>query len=466
MIDGNSNNNSSSYHRGDPLDIPLIDQHLLVHLLCPRITSAIRYAFPQLYLEWTTGVAAADGDTNNRDGSSSGPLIRKRWIEMLLHISLLVGSCHFSSKRNNSKETSVYLATPAMRNLGMILRPTSAAPVAAAKNEHPLSSKIKVYSKIVALVLATVVVPALYEELKLHRQKQLEKQETRLRLAQLSREFRSTHGNDVQQEQQQQLQQQRESIQQQQQGDMLQQRAQKRKTLIQKFIVDSILGMSDILIPPLQLVNYLSYLWGLSYTPNIGSSLIGWEYASITTDGQSSSSLSGSLNPFQRHANFQYANRRLMVEEGLRTMAAILPPRRNAPDNNENGRTRRRRSVEEDNTDNSDNDRPNANNNSNTTTQISPHRRMSWMRQRALSFMGVVEEEEASEQRPYDKSNELKCSLCQTLNPSIPYITSCGHCYCYLCLRMSVTDDPYYRCVCCRKRVGTSTRISTTTAIQ
>ena len=235
MVDGNSNN-SSSYHRGDPLDIPLIDQHLLVHLLCPRITSAIRYAFPQLYLEWTTGVAAAD-NSNNRDGSSSGPLIRKRWIEMLLHISLLVGSCHFSSKRNNSKETSVYLATPAMRNLGMILRPTSAAPVAAAKNEHPLSSKIKVYSKIVALVLATVVVPALYEELKLHRQKQLERQETRLRLAQLSREFRSTHGNDVQQEHRQQ-QQQRESIQQQ-QGDILQQRAQKRKTLIQKFIVDS-----------------------------------------------------------------------------------------------------------------------------------------------------------------------------------------------------------------------------------
>lgn len=466
MVDDN-NNNSSSYHRGDPLDIPLIDQHLLVHLLCPRITSAIRYAFPQLYLEWTTGVAAADDDTNNRDGSSRhGALIRKRWIEMLLQISLLVGSCHFSSKRqrnnNNSKETSVYLATPAMRNLGMILRPTSTS--TAARNEHPLSSKIKVYSKIVALVLATVVVPALYEELKLHRQKQLERQETRLRLAQLSREFRSTHVDDVQQEQQQQLQQQkqqRESIQQQ-QGDMLQQRAQKRKTFIQKFIVDSILGMSDILIPPLQLVNYLSYLWGLSYTPNIGSSLIGWEYASIT-DGQSSSSLSGIINPFQRHANFQYANRRLMVEEGLRTMAAILPPRRNAPDNNENGR-RRRRSVEEDNTDNNDNDRPNTNN-SNTTTQISPNRRMSWMRQRALSFMGVVEEEEVPKQRPHDKNFELKCSLCQTLNPSIPYMTSCGHCYCYLCLRMSVTDDPYYRCVCCRKRVGTSTRISTTTTL-
>ena len=435
-----------------------------MHLLCPRITSAIRYAFPQLYLEWTTGVAAAD-DTNNRDGSSRhGVLIRKRWIEMVLHISMLVGSCHFSSKRqrnnNNSKETSVYLATPAMRNLGMILRPTSTS--TAAKNEHPLSSKIKVYSKIVALVLVTVVVPALYEELKLHRQKQLERQETRLRLAQLSREFRSTNGNGVEQEQQQQ-QQPRESIRQQ-QGDTLQRRAQKRKTFIQKFIVDSILGMSDILIPPLQLVNYLSYLWGLSYTPNIGSSLIGWEYASIT-DCQSSSSLSsGILNPFQRHANFQYANRRLMVEEGLRTMAAILPPRRNTPDNSENERSRRR-SVEDDNTDNSDNDRPNANN-SNTTTHISPQRRMSWMRQRALSFMGVVEEEEKSEHRPYDKNNELKCSLCQTLNPSIPYMTSCGHCYCYLCLRMSVTDDPYYRCVCCRKRVGTSARVSTTTTLQ
>ena len=111
------------YHRGDPLDIPLIDQHL-VNMLSPRITSAIRYAFPELYLDWTTGVSTDESTPRN------APFIRKRWVEMLLHISLLLGSCQIRRKvvrtnGSNNNEMNIYLATPAMKNLGMILQSTS-----------------------------------------------------------------------------------------------------------------------------------------------------------------------------------------------------------------------------------------------------------------------------------------------------------------------------------------------------
>ena len=433
------------YRRGDPLDIPLIDYHLLVHMLCPRITSAIRYAFPQLYLDWTTGVVAADDENAP---SRSNRFIRKRWVEMILHTSLLLGSCQFRRKRNNnnSNELSVYLATPAMKNLGMILRPAANN----SNNQNSPPSKIKVYAKIIALVLATVVVPALYEELKLQRQKQLERQETRLRLAQLHHEFQTTPSTTINQQHQDVLHYQ----QQQQQGHLMQQRAQKRKTLIQRLLIDSILGMSDILIPPLRLLAYVSYLWGLCPTPTFGSSMIGWEYSSVT-DVQGSSESPSILTPYQRHANFQYGNRRLLVEEGLRTVATILPPRANYSVQPDNDNVQRRRSAEED-TSISENGRS-----SNIATQAqAPPRRIGWMRQRALSFMGVVEEEEEEiEQRhPHDDNYELNCSFCQTVRPAIPYIASCGHCYCYMCLRMAVTEDPYYRCVCCRKRVENSSR--------
>lgn len=428
MEDAATNLPGSYYHRGDPLDIPLIDHHVIVHLLYPRITSAIRYAFPEIYLDWTTGVDA-DADNTPRNA----PVIRKRWVEMVLHISLLLGSCHLRRK-------SVYLETPAMKSLGMILRPAN-------YERQSSCNKLKVYSKIIALVIVTAIVPALYEELKIQRQKQLERQETQLRIAQLHQEFRTTPSIIGQQERQEAIPQQH----QQHQGNIVQQRAQKRKTLMQILLVDSILGISDILIPPFRLISYIAYLWGLHSTPNFGNSLIGWEYAQLS--GVQASSDDG--EPYQRHANFQYGNRRLMVEEGLRTVSAVLPPARNtiAQQDGDNGW---RRSVE--GTAGSEyNDRSNRN-----STQSS-QRRFKWIRQRALSFMGVVEEEEEeAEQRLLcvNNSYELKCSLCQTVNPSIPYTASCGHCYCYLCLRMAVTDDLYYRCVRCRKRIDASTRHS------
>ena len=61
--------------------------------------------------------------------------------------------------------------------------------------------------------------------------------------------------------------------------------------------------------------------------------MVGWEYASSAgmggnDDGSSNAiGMGGGQQRHQRHANFQYGNRRMLVEEALRTMSAVLPPR-------------------------------------------------------------------------------------------------------------------------------------------
>ena len=95
--------------------------------------------------------------------------------------------------------------------------------------------------------------------------------------------------------------------------------------------------------------------------------------------------------------------------------------------------------------------------------------RNSWIRKRYLSFMGIAEEEggnlcenddapssvsDAAEARRYS----LTCSMCHVENPAVPYIASCGHCYCYMCLRMAVTDDLTFRCVDCGQKIVSSSR--------
>lgn len=84
--------------------------------------------------------------------------------------------------------------------------------------------------------------------------------------------------------------------------------------------------------------------------------------------------------------------------------------------------------------------------------------------------MGVVEEEEvetssdnaanviASDKKRYTTQTTSSCSLCHMDNPTVPYIASCGHCYCYMCLRMAVTDDIGFCCVDCGRSIASSGR--------
>jgi hypothetical protein len=359
-----------SYHRGDPLDIPLIDHHLLTQLLLPRVVSAIRFTFPQVYLDWTTGSGTNHGELVS--GGSYNTLFWKRILEGILRTCLILGSCRritsysarrrrldFSSSGSSKYSNEVYVATPSMKSFGVSIRTGSS---------DGGGSIIQQYGKVMALVLATVIVPSFYEELIHRRGRQLDERDRRLRLEEIRRELRSSmlHGTSVtytagdhhvprrhhestsptsiegRQQQQQHL-------------LLLHQRAQERKSFVSSLIADTILGMGEVLLPPLQLFNYLMYLWGGCSTPDLAMRVAGWKYcrdpsSSVVVsarnggDGRDDSNSmiaydncgevvehqqphEGSFH--QRHANFQYGHRRLLVEEALRAASLILPPRPN-----------------------------------------------------------------------------------------------------------------------------------------
>ena len=90
----------------------------------------------------------------------------------------------------------------------------------------------------------------------------------------------------------------------------------------------------------------------------------------------------------------------------------------------------------------------------NSMAQRTVLNRNGWIRKRVLSFMGVSDADDVVSAA----ERHTCCSMCHVDNPSIPYIASCGHCYCYLCLRMAITDDLSFRCLDCGQLVVSSCR--------
>lgn len=337
---------SACYHRGDPLDIPLIDNHLLTKFLLPRITSAIKLIYPQIYLDWTTGTTATT--TSESYVANNDTMLWKRVVEGLLRTCLVLGSCHqYSSyKRRNNKSRSndnIHVTTPAMHSLGMFIRPSSTSSnnnldkskyynATANRNTkgynyYNLFHKYHGSIKVLALIIVTVMAPSLYQELKLRRTKQLEENERRLRINEIRREVPSLAGQQIQQPSP-------SSNTRPSTASIIQHRSQQRKSKFQSLLSDTILGLGDVLLPPIRLITYISYLWGMSNTPNLGMKLCGWEYCSVASPKNNDTNIeSGDYDKqvqqqqYQRHANFQYGNRRLLVEEALRTVAVVLPPR-------------------------------------------------------------------------------------------------------------------------------------------
>ncbi|KAL3781016.1 hypothetical protein HJC23_007912 [Cyclotella cryptica] len=388
------------HRRGDPLDIPLIDNHLAVQLLFPRIITSIRWVLPKLYLDWTTlnnsrNRLVMDNPTGNGWSHDlngvKNPELWKRIVEIILHASLLLGSSRFVQGRGKDGcyRSKFWIRTPAMKNLGLFLSPTRMSTInfnqsmqRAGKTERnwrlvAIRSRIFMYFKLVMLIAVTVVGPRLHEEVKDMRQQQLRDRERRQR----SRDMQLVPRNDVDSNQQQQshfFQSMRER-----ERATIDRRAKDRKSRLQALVIDAILGTAEMFIPPLRLINYLSYLWGLSSTPDLGMRLIGLDYAPCA-DSSLSSSFTDFGGNFHRHANFHYGNRRLLVEEALRTASAVIPPRGN--ETTAFATSARRPHNQNDGTDVS------AQNNASGAVHRNSVRTGSWLRKRALSALGVIEE--------------------------------------------------------------------------
>eukprot|EP00578_Thalassiosira_sp_NH16_P006849 CAMPEP_0181115280 /NCGR_PEP_ID=MMETSP1071-20121207/21347_1 /TAXON_ID=35127 /ORGANISM="Thalassiosira sp., Strain NH16" /LENGTH=522 /DNA_ID=CAMNT_0023199475 /DNA_START=13 /DNA_END=1581 /DNA_ORIENTATION=- len=512
----------STFHRGDPLDIPLIDDHILTRLLLPRIASAIEFVLPRAHLDWTTGTTTTavtshdiglpygyDDDADRGDYGHRDALFWKGAAEALLRACLVLASCRriYADAGGGGGKGTTYsyaVTTPAMRSLGMSLRPTAYGVDGGRRSRVRRREQ---YGRVAALVVVTVILPNLYRWLNRRRERQLEEAERRSRWEELRRDLRpsSMGGNGRRQTRQQ-----HRGMGAPSQHDALRRRARERKSLLSSLATDAVLGAGDILLPPLRLANRLAYLWGIgglaAGTPHLGLRLAGWEYAPEPGGGDG-----GSIGQrYQRHANFQYGNRRLLVEEGLRTVSMILPPRRIDGDNGDNlggfgrgagaatvdvgghprsgatGRASNGGEAEQ----GSGTRMPAADGDSltrrtgerehggpsrgggilsrmNSAARRTVGNRNSWIRKRYLSFMGIAEDEnlcenddapssvsDAAEARRYS----LTCSMCHVENPAVPYIASCGHCYCYMCLRMAVTDDLTFRCVDCGQKIVSSSR--------
>jgi hypothetical protein len=377
------------------------------------------------------------------------PLLLRKFIEILLHAAVLLGSSQIVQQRekNGSFVSNISIRTPAMRNLGLFLRPNVNLPNQQSRNNAAqnnggwqmaaIRSRLLLYSKLFALVTATVIGPRFYEELKQWRQQQLRDRDRRQRSVDmhiLSRPLENNNRHLSSRE--------REQV-------MIDLRANDRKSLLQTIISDFIIGTVDVFMPPLRLINYISYLWGITSTPDLGMQLVGWNYATLA-DSSSDGLATSFGQQYHRHANFHYGNRRLLVEEALRTVSSVIPPRESAiiPIARQ---TPSRNNIMNNN---SLQDRQTETETSGESLRNINYRRRSWFRKRALSFMGVVEEKDKT-----SLQNKLNCVKCGTENPTVPYMTSCGHCYCYICLRMAVTDDIYFQCVECGEQIKTSSRI-------
>jgi hypothetical protein len=185
--------------------------------------------------------------------------------------------------------------------------------------------------------------------------------------------------------------------------------------------------------------------------------MAGWDYCRIDPSssalelGEPPSHDGESSHHYQRHANFQYGHRRLMVEEALRAATMILPPRTyNAGFGGAAAAATGNAVVET----------PLSTNGRSNDLVVAPQNsrmaRFGTLRKRLLSFLGIVDESN-NDFAEVTNSFDTLCSLCNTI-PAVPYTASCGHYYCYICLRMAVTDDLNFRCKCCGQQISSACR--------
>ena len=489
-----------AFHRGDGLDVPLIDGHVLSGLLLPRLTSAIKYVLPDLHADWSADAAAGGTALTPTSGKA---VAWRRLVEAVLHAVLLAGSCRFLAGKDG-EEGSAAVGTPAMHSLGVAMRPVGRGVVRPGADKlgsrlggrearrgplsallHRIQTRLGPYSKVAALVLATAVLPRLYAELARRRGRVLEERDREVRLAELRREYAaelayygnsssggSNRGGETRGGDGGQLDRDETPASSPSPRSLIRRRAAERLAAVVAFLSDAVLGLGELVLPPLRLANYVAYLWGLTGAPGLGATAAGWEYAPSVGLGSgisaaaaassvgsgNSGGISGASVPFgrgfvreadaaaphRRHANFQYGIRRLMVEEGLRTARAMLPDSSTAG----GGGDAHLRGTDVD-----DDRRGSAGEDDGEGEEDLP---AAGLTGRLASLLGL----RRTENNGATTKTNRRCGICRTRNPVVPYVTDCGHVYCYVCLRLAATDGMGCDCAVCGRAVRSSGRLA------
>lgn len=360
-----------------------------------------------------------------------------------------------------------------MSALGVRLRPSSSM-----DHKGSVQSRSKsrqwYFTKLALIAVVSALLPLVHEELRRRRGRDLERRERERRYQEFrrGRVNHRTHGFDGDD------------------GDIdgiidggssssnlsvTERRARDRRTRL----IDFVLGLCEMVLPPLRLAKHIAFLWGIGGTPSLAMHFAGWEY------DDDHSGVTSMTSGRHRHANLQYAHRRLMAEEALRTAAAMtmmpvsstpaaLPSPPPIVANNGSGGDV---NVTEANhnargaTTSSDGDDADVAGGRGNRNGVTPEREgrgsifsfSSGLRRRPLwnkilSSVGLGAR--IADDAPEDDGRrrmKSQCVICRTTDPPVPYAASPCECvYCYTCLRSAVTDDARYHCVECGQRVVSS----------
>ena len=176
-------------------------------------------------------------------------------------------------------------------------------------------------------------------------------------------------------------------------------------------ILQVLLGVTSIVMPPIQLYNHLRYIlkpkeW---QTPSFAMNDNGLSYQYEKSNGG---------GEVERKINFLYAQRRIWYEEFMLTIGLLpIDVWRNLPE----------------------------------AIKLS-YRRM--LVQLKAILPKKIRKKFISDHGSSDAIHS--CAICSLKPIVIPYKTSCCHVYCYTCLRSALVDNSQYRCMICGAKVAFS----------
>uniref|UniRef100_A0A7S3VA22 Peroxin-2 n=1 Tax=Chaetoceros debilis TaxID=122233 RepID=A0A7S3VA22_9STRA len=310
--------------RSEGLDIPQLDDSLLDLLLSPSVIQSLFKYTPlnHHYVPYKPTEAystpASSNISNEQSGSGGGgdnthghDIIENRDdVGTLMEQN---GKLIYSVGRYALKAAMIYLTsfqTPAMTSLGV--QSKSNARINELGNYR--TKKSRHHKQLHRYVILAAVLPLLHEVIQWrtsHLEEQLNQQQQQQRWHGSSEDQAYERRNGVQQQQQQQV------------------LAIYRKVKLLKFI----LKITSIVVPPLQLYHFLSYIFGINetrgiHTPSPAMNLSGLQYKIPTRQrGDVTGSKSDPHpHPRERSINFLYAYRRLWYDEIILTAGLFLVP--------------------------------------------------------------------------------------------------------------------------------------------
>jgi len=175
-------------------------------------------------------------------------------------------------------------------------------------------------------------------------------------------------------------------------------------------ILQILLRVTSIVVPPIQLYHHLRYIlkpkeW---QTPSFAMNDNGLSYQYEKSNG----------GEVERNINFLYAQRRIWYEEFMLTIGLLpMDVWKNLPE-----------------------------------AMKHSYRRM------LVQFKAIIPKKIRRECVSDHGSSDAiySCAICSLKPIVIPYKSSCGHMYCYTCLRSALVDNSKYRCMVCGVKVTSS----------